>query len=203
MTVIFKTDSPCTLMTEHNFISSTKAANILNVSLRTIHLWVEKGTLQAWKTPGGHRKITLASVEKIQHQQSEVAERNTSLPGIVIIENNPSQRMRYQDFFNKQDFPVELTFADNGYAGLIAIGQHKPDLVITDLEIPNMDGVQLIQEIRKQPELTNLNIIIISSMDKADIEQQADCRDCAIFSRPIDFELLSSYISKHLAELKE
>jgi len=188
-------------MTEHAFISSTKAASLLNVSLRTIHLWVEKGILQAWKTPGGHRKITLASVEKIQHQQSEVAERNIAHPTIVIIENNPTQKKYYQDFFNEQKFPVKLYFADNGYAGLLSIGRHHPDLVITDLEIPNMDGFKLIQEVKKQAELSKLKIIIISSMDKTDIEQHTNCHDCTILSRPVDFELLSSYISQYLAKL--
>ena len=142
---------------------------MLKVSLRTIHLWVEKGDLQAWKTPGGHRKITLASVQKLQQQQSKVAESSRPAFQVVIIEDNEAQRKIYQQIFDHLDLAIDIHLAENGYAGLIAIGKYNPDLVITDLMMPAMDGFQMIEEIQKQPELRELNIIIISALNESDV----------------------------------
>ena len=47
------------------FYSTAEAAKLLGVSHRTIQLWVEAGTLQAWKTAGGHRRIASGSVERL------------------------------------------------------------------------------------------------------------------------------------------
>ncbi|WP_229507613.1 helix-turn-helix domain-containing protein [Massilia sp. Dwa41.01b] len=47
------------------FCSTKDAARLLGVSHRTVQLWVENGALQAWKTAGGHRRITIASVNRL------------------------------------------------------------------------------------------------------------------------------------------
>ncbi|WP_434089560.1 MerR family transcriptional regulator [Neopusillimonas aromaticivorans] len=49
-------------------ISTREAADRLGVSVRTVQLWVESGVLDAWKTPGGHRRIPLA---RTFHQPSD------------------------------------------------------------------------------------------------------------------------------------
>jgi excisionase family DNA binding protein len=47
-----------------SFCTTRQAAILLNVSLRTAQLWVEKGLLEAWKTTGGHRRISRASINR-------------------------------------------------------------------------------------------------------------------------------------------
>ena len=55
-----------------NVLSTRQAAELLDVSLRTIQLWVESGALKAWKTPGGHRKISISSVEQLIESRKSV-----------------------------------------------------------------------------------------------------------------------------------
>jgi len=52
------------------FCSTRQAAGLIGVSHRTIQLWVENGTLQAWKTAGGHRRITMSSIQKLVSQRN-------------------------------------------------------------------------------------------------------------------------------------
>jgi excisionase family DNA binding protein len=47
------------------FLTTREAAQALGVSLRTAQLWVENGQLEAWKTEGGHRRITPDSVQRL------------------------------------------------------------------------------------------------------------------------------------------
>lgn len=48
------------------FLTTREAAQVLGVSLRTVQLWVDGGTLDAWKTVGGHRRVTKESVERLR-----------------------------------------------------------------------------------------------------------------------------------------
>ncbi|MGD9786945.1 MAG: helix-turn-helix domain-containing protein [Sulfuricellaceae bacterium] len=58
-------------MDERFFCSTTEAARILGVSIRTVQAWVDKGALTAWKTVGGHRRVLLESVNRLKAMQGE------------------------------------------------------------------------------------------------------------------------------------
>ncbi len=47
------------------FCTTAEAAQRLGVSIRTVQIWSETGLLEAWKTEGGHRRITLDSLERL------------------------------------------------------------------------------------------------------------------------------------------
>mgnify|MGYP000630290012 CR=1 FL=1 len=54
-----------------SFLTTREAAQVLGVSLRTTQLWVENGQLDAWKTEGGHRRISRASVYSKEKERLE------------------------------------------------------------------------------------------------------------------------------------
>ncbi len=56
--------------------------------------------------------------------------------------------------------------ANNGVMGFEKFNEEKPDLVLTDFMMPFMNGIELIKEIRKNPENDNVPIILTSSMSK-------------------------------------
>lgn len=79
-------------------------------------------------------------------------------PVIVIIEDDPPIRHFLHTALSAQGFQVHE--AENGQRGLIEIGMRKPDLVILDLGLPDMDGVELIQNVRAWSQLP---ILILSA----------------------------------------
>ncbi len=56
--------------TPKTFCTTQEAAKLLSVSLRTAQLWVESGLLEAWKTEGGHRRISRQSIESLLEKAS-------------------------------------------------------------------------------------------------------------------------------------
>ena len=58
-------------------LTTRQTAKLLNVSVRTVQLWVENGTLQAWKTIGGHRRISVGSVQQLLEEKQD---RQTPIP---------------------------------------------------------------------------------------------------------------------------
>ena len=53
---------------EKKFCTTKEAADLLGVSVGTVQQWVESGLLQAWKTAGGHRRVTREAVENLLHK---------------------------------------------------------------------------------------------------------------------------------------
>ncbi|MCX6150855.1 MAG: response regulator [Ignavibacteriales bacterium] len=84
---------------------------------------------------------------------------------VLIIDDNKNQQYLLSHFLTKY-FECEILTADNGEEGLESIQKENPDLVILDIAMPKMDGVQCLQRIR----LNNMNsttpVIISTGMDE-------------------------------------
>ena len=141
------------MTTEDAYVSTKEAADLLEVSLRTIQLWVENGALQAWKTPGGHRRVLLRSVEKMLDERLIVKSKNslafaikTTLT-VVLVEDDPDIIRFYELALSDIHPKINLLTCDNGFTGLIMVGQFSPSIVIVDLNLPDMDGFQMIRSL--------------------------------------------------------
>ena len=137
---------------KRDFLSTREAATRLGVALSTVQLWVETGVLPAWKTPGGHRRIPADVIDSIQARQRSVLS-STPTPELfraLVVEDDPVQRELYSRQFSEWNLPIQLFMAEDGFEGLVLIGRHSPDLVITDLAMPEMDGFKMIRRLKTQ-----------------------------------------------------
>ncbi|MFC6668798.1 response regulator [Marinobacterium aestuariivivens] len=171
-------------MANKKVLTSAEAAKLLGVSLRTVQLWVEQGILPAWKTPGGHRRLPLESVQQLLDQQAaqvsgQSVKEETGPAKLLIVEDKPHLRKLYSQYFLHLNMPVKVYTAENGYQGLIMIGEIKPDLLITDLMMPSMDGAQMIETILDRQCLTEDRIVVVTEMDSGS-EEVGELRDSRI-----------------------
>ena len=80
---------------------------------------------------------------------------------ILIIEDDFFVASIYQQAFEAAGHTVATAY--NGEAGLKRIGEFRPDLVQVDLMMPKMNGVEIIRQIRANPELKSLPVLVLSS----------------------------------------
>ena len=97
--------------------------------------------------------------------------------------------------------PIGFTFteAENGQAGLDKAREKLPDLVITDLAMPIMDGFELLKQLRNSQELKHLKVLV-SSASVAQIDQQMSIEAGGddFLTKPVDAEELLMLVAKHL-----
>ena len=160
-------------------------ARRLNLAVRSVQLMVDRGELQAWKTPGGHRRISRASVERwlagrqagpqagtsaavTGTRQTKATSAAASRPRVLLIEDS----RHYQTLVSmllQQRFPdVELHIADNGIPGLAMAGQLRPALLIVDILLPGIDGATLITNLRSHPQFADSQLLVITSLTEAE-----------------------------------
>ncbi|WP_374327017.1 response regulator [Azonexus sp.] len=189
-------------MADNEFLSTRQAAQRLGVSLGTVQNMVENGVLDAWKTAGGHRRIPASSVDALLAKRRKQISRTADSAGqldILIAEDDPTLQKLYRMTFDNWKLPVELRIVGDGFEGLLQVGQRMPDILIADLMMPGMDGFEMIRRLRALPELSPMDIIVVSAIDAQEIRQKEMPQDVTVFGKPIPFHEIKGFLLGRLA----
>lgn len=186
-------------------MTTREAAVLLGLSLRTIQLWVESGVLTAWKTAGGHRRIPRTAITKLlDKQQSELDEeaQPESLK-VLLVEDELELLKVYQVHINSWGLNCEIFTAKDGYEGLLKIGEHHPDLIISDLVMPEMDGFHMIRTLKNREETKRIQIIVATILNNEEIEEQGGLPDDVIvLHKPISFDVLKGLVQGRVTSIQ-
>ena len=172
-----------------NYYTTIEVAKMLGMAVRSVQLMVDRGDLQAWKTPGGHRRISRESLERwLQGSRSgvraEAAGRQEGEPGAgressrrLRMGQRPPRLLLIEDsthFQNlvalllKQKFPgLEVHVASDGITGLASFGQLQPDLLVVEIILPGIDGANLITGLRSHALFGQCKLIVLTALDEA------------------------------------
>lgn len=185
------------------YCTTREAAQMLGVSLRTVQLWAESGLLEAWKTEGGHRRISRDSVHRLQAggnspQEPSPPPKLEQLK-VLLVEDDTILLKLYKTVISSWKLPVDIIAANNGVEGLIRVGKDSPDLMITDLSMPGMDGFQLIRSLASSSFREGMNIVVVTGLDAAEIAARGGLpQDIRVFPKPVPFPELRAIIASML-----
>jgi len=202
--------------TADDHVTTLEAARLLGLAVRSVQLMVDRGELEAWKTPGGHRRIARASVERWRLGKRAAAPqarvpsntlRNSPAPGeraarVLLIEDS----VHFQNLIKLllgQQFPqVELLTASDGIAGLAMVGQYQPDVLMVDILLPGIDGAALITSLRAMPQFQGMHIIVVTSLDAQQLSPYAFAlQGIAVVHKPQLVNQLPSLLNACLQQL--
>lgn len=82
---------------------------------------------------------------------------------IVVVEDEKSISGPLADALKEEGFDVSV--ANNGKEGLDLIKEKKPELVLMDIIMPEVGGVELLNELRKDENLKDTNVVVLSNVD--------------------------------------
>ena len=196
--------------TNDDVLSTREAAERLGVALRTVQLWVEGGVLPAWKTAGGHRRISRVAVERL------IDERRVALAGdgdrppatsaarplrVMLVEDEPQQRKLLAMVITGWELPIELASAADGFEALLRMGQQCPDLLITDLNMPGMDGFRMVTALRALGQAyAAMDIVVITGLSEAQIAERGGLpASVQVFFKPVPHDELEQLVRDRLA----
>lgn len=183
-----------------NYYTTRDAARLLGVSTRTAQVWLEKGQLVGWKTPGGHRRITPKSVQlamQKHHHARELTESGSALP-VLIVEDDATLLKLYRTRIARWPFDVVIYSAPNGYEGLVMVGEMAPRLLICDLRLPGVNGFQIVRSLCEMRRYQDLRIVVVSGLSRAEISAHGGLpARVELMGKPIDFARLE-YIAREV-----
>lgn len=177
------------------YCSTTDAARLLGLSVGTVQTMVEDGRLVAWKTSGGHRRISLAAVQQLASAQHAAASLPTSdRLSVYVVEDDSTLLLAYEKMLQRWQLPLTVKMFDNGLDALLQLGQQAPHLLILDLEIPFLDGFEMLKRIRAFTGEKPAHIMVVSGLPASALQQNPVLDGLVVVPKPLPAELLHGYL---------
>jgi len=183
-------------------LTVSQASKYCKVSPKTIINWIEAGHLKAYKTVGGHRRIKKEDLDQF------LKEKGMPLPEepkgeerkkILVVDDDKIIVETIVQALEEDEYGYEMISASDGFEAGLQVSHFKPDLLILDIMMPDINGYEVCQKVKSNPESKDTKIIVLSAyLNDEAFKQMKDYGADACFSKPLPLEQLKYEVAKLL-----
>ncbi|MFE4105253.1 response regulator [Almyronema epifaneia] len=105
---------------------------------------------------------------------------------ILAVDDSPDSLFLIQAILEDENY--NLTLAEDGQTALEKIEQSPPDLVLLDVMLPRMNGYEVLQHIRNNPDLPFMPILLMTAHEEIDVAREATARANGFLRKPFSIE---------------
>ena len=149
-------------------------ARYCQTSVMQVNRWIKHGDLKAFRNPGGrHRIDKLEFLEFLKRNGMPVIDEyfsESKAKKVLIADDDESvvNALRHIIKSNYKDYDIDVAY--DGYNALLKIGGFKPDILIIDIQMPKIDGMEICRRVREDKSINpEIRILVITGhSDKYD-----------------------------------
>jgi excisionase family DNA binding protein len=176
---------------DKSIYTTHEVSRLLHVNPRSVINWIEQSLLPSYRTPGGHRRIRrddlLAFLRKHQIPTPEsLVEGKFN----VLIVDDEQEIVDLMKTFLLRQGGYDVATASDGISALLQVGRAKPDLLILDIMIPGVDGIEVCRRIKNDSNNRTIIIAVSGSAEHENAILRAGAD--AFMVKPLDLERLQS-----------
>ena len=146
--------------------STFEIGKICNVAHTTVINWIERKELKAHTTPGGHRRVYredfIAFLEKYKmHIPPELSEPEKK-PVVLIVDDDLEMLVMLSRVFKEHSPQLKVRTTQNGMEALMIVGCEPPKIIVLDVVLPNMDGMEVCRTLKGGAVSKNIKVLVIT-----------------------------------------
>ena len=152
-----------------DLFTTGEAAEICRVSQQTIIRCFDAGRLEGFRVPGSRfRRIPRQNLIKFMKDNNIPLDSIESGKRKVLVVDDDAEIVELIVEVLERDGRFELKTASSGYEAGMATERFRPELILLDYMLPDVNGNVVCQTIRRNPEFENIKIVIVSGVVKED-----------------------------------
>ncbi|MDQ0418362.1 two-component system, response regulator, stage 0 sporulation protein F [Thermoactinomyces sp. DSM 45891] len=115
---------------------------------------------------------------------------------VLVVDDQYGIRILVKEVFSK--YPLQVLQAANGMQALEIVQSERPDLILLDMKMPGMDGLEILRRLKKMDE--TLKVIMMTAYGELDmVEKATHLGALAHFTKPFDIQDLCNEVIRQLA----
>jgi len=184
------------------YITTGEAAKMCGVQLNTIKNWIRSGNVSAIRTPGGHWRLPrsefLAFMRRFGMSVGDAEPgNNTSHKCILVIDDDVAVHELVAGALEVDCVDYQIYSAYDGYSGLIEIGRLRPELIVLDIMMPDINGLEIIHRL-KAPDSPFPKVKIVAITAASDrrlvVNRIREAAPEALLFKPLNLAALSNTV---------
>jgi len=178
-----------------HMLSTGQVAKLCGFSPTSVSNWVRSGKLKAYSTPGGQYRIRrddlLAFLRRFRMLVPPSLEESHPTRIMVIEGHEPAQQVIATALL-RSDLRCQTRYFAGACQACIELASFRPDLIIVDLHLPDVDGLDVCREVKKNPKTQDARILVIAAHpDSANIERALAAGADDWIAQPLDITTLA------------
>ncbi len=119
---------------------------------------------------------------------------------ILLVEDDPLIYRMYQKLFKLEGYETEI--AENGQEGLDKLKTYRPDIILLDVMMPTMNGVEMLTKLRENPETKAIPVVVLTNMSDMRVSHEVFTQgaDLSIIKSETDPDQVITWIKSVLAK---
>jgi len=182
-----------------------EASKYCSVSPKTIANWIDEGHIKAFRTVGGHRRIKKEDLDAFLRRQGmpipvELEEEDRKR--ILVIDDDKLIVETIVRSLEEEPHNYEIISASDGFEAGLQVSHFKPDLLILDIMMPDIDGYQVCRKVKQDPSTCHMKIIVLSAyLDDENYEKMKTNGADVCFSKPLPLDKLRKEVAVLLGKV--
>jgi excisionase family DNA binding protein len=171
---------------EGEWLTLGQAARFLGVAQSTIRKWSDQGRVPAFYTPGGHRRYRRPDLERFLERSGPAGSANAG-PMILLVDDD--ERVRELVRVNLEFEGYIVREAGSAEEGLAAIDDARPDLILLDVMMPQVDGWEMLRRIQERHGAGAIPVVMFSGqVESGDVARERGAQ--GFVGKPFDLQQL-------------
>jgi len=183
-------------------LTVSQACKYCRVSPKTIVNWIEAGHLKAYKTVGGHRRIKRGDLDAFLREHNMPIFEEAAQEGprkILVVDDDRIVLETIVQALEEDEYGYELISAMDGFEAGVQLSHFKPDLVILDIMMPDINGYEVCKKIKSNPDCKDTKIIVLSGyLDEENFRRMKEYGADCCFSKPLPLDQLKKEVASIL-----
>lgn len=170
-----------------------EASALCDVDRRTMLRWIKGGLLRAQSTAGGQHRIAVDDLVGLMRSRGipVPAELDASPPIVLLVEDDALVARVMVAIVNVLAPHMVVRHAKDGFEAGWMIMEARPRVVLLDLGLPGLHGVEVIRRVRSAPEVVGTQFIVVSGeISEVVHEELCDLGVVAIITKPVAIDAL-------------
>jgi len=180
--------------------SSHEVGALLQANPSTVIRWIDGGQLNAYRTPGGHRRVRERDLVAFLRTYgmpipSELGAGGTKR--VLLVDEDAKLLKALKRGLTKSLPGAEIETCGNGIEALLRIGAWQPDVVVLDVALPGVDGLEVCRKIKANPETARIAVVALSGHGGGEMEKKArDAGVAALLAKPVTASQLGQVLNR-------
>ena len=189
-------------MIQDRLLTTGDIARYCQVSPVTVFRWIRSGKLKAYTTPGGHHRIRQSDFRNFLIGSGMPIDKaffsGTSSKRILIVDDEPDVLAIVTRAL--AEGPYELETATDGFEAGMKLSDFQPDLLILDLMMPRVDGFEVCELVRSNPNYSHVKILIVTGYaNQENIARALEVGADDVLEKPLNLHELQQKVNALLA----